>query len=201
MQNDLEHIYECGVQRIFRHFGLPCPTLEQYRSEVTADFMNSFYYPHGIPSYITAEDLDVIANIGFEERGRPPDLFDDAKEVIGELYSRDYTLVVVSGYQHEELIAALEHHGLTDLFASVQGSVRDKPVAFAKLMGQFGLAGREIAAIGDTTEDAEASAAIGAVPFICPRGFHPYDRLAPLQKEIPQLVMVQNLRELLPYFP
>ncbi|MFA6603926.1 MAG: HAD family hydrolase [Patescibacteria group bacterium] len=201
LQNDLGHIYECGVQRIFRHFKLPCPSLDDYRNEVTADFMTSFYWPRGIPAEISAADLNAIMSEGFKAKGVPAGVFADALGTMRKLRRRGYPLVLVSGYDSRKLAEAVARHGFTDLFEEVIGDARDKPAVFADLLRKRGLSGSAAAVVGDTIEDAAAAAAIGAVPFICPRGFHAIERILPLLIVVPNLVIVDDLRHLLPFFP
>ena len=201
LQDDVRHIYECGVQRIFRHFNLPCPSLDDYRNEVTADFMASFYWPRGIPGEVSAADLNAIMGEGFKAKGAPAGVFADALETMVEIRRRGYPLVLVSGYDGRKLAEAVARHGFTDLFEAVIGDVRDKPAVFAGVVTERGLSGRSAAVVGDTAEDASAAAAIGAVPFICPRGFHPRERITALSGEVPELVVVDDLKQILPFFP
>ncbi len=201
LQDDLHHIYECGVQRIFRHFGLPCPTVDEYRHEVAADFMTSFYWPHGIPKDTTAGDLNAIMAEGFKEKGTPPGLFPDAVRVVRTLEARGYALVVASGYATAKLDAAIERSGLGPCFQHVIGDVRDKSAAFADLMAKIGTDKERTAVVGDTDEDVLGAAAVGATPFICPRGFHPLERIEATRTATPALVIIDTLDDLLHHLP
>jgi phosphoglycolate phosphatase len=201
LQDDLHHIYECGVQRIFRHFGLPCPTVEEFRHEVAADFMGSFYWPHGVPRDATAADLNAIMAEGFKEKGAPPGLFPDAVEFVETLASRGYLLVVASGYATAKLDAAVERSGLRSHFPRVVGDVRDKPAAFADLMESSGADHTETVVVGDTVEDIEGAKAVGAMPLVCTRGFHPRDRLAKALEGVPYFAICDTLTDLLRYLP
>ena len=195
IQDDLHHIYECGVQRIFRHFGLPCPDIDRYRDEVTADFM-IFYRAHGIPAAVTADDLNAIMAEGFKEKGTPPPLFPDAAETVRELAFRGYRLAVVSGYATPKLRAAVDRSGLGHLFERVIGDVRDKPAA---LTSCFDPTERPavLAKLGDTVEDLVAAHKIGATPYICPRGFHTRERIESHRHEAPSLVVIETLTDVL----
>lgn len=201
LQDDLHHIYECGVQRIFRHFGLPCPTLDEYRHEVAADFMSSFYWPRGIPADKTAEDLNAIMAEGFKEKGAPPGMFPDALMTVEALHDRGYPLVLASGYDSSKLGAAVDRNGFRRYFPRVIGNVLDKPKVFAELIAEAGVTGDAVAVIGDTVEDVKGAVAVGATPFICPRGFHPIERIEETRADAPSLVIVDSLADLLPRFP
>ncbi len=200
LQDDLHHIYECGVQRIFRHFGLACPTLEQYRHEVTADFM-VFYRDHGVPADVTAQDLNAIMGEGFKEKGRPADLFPDAAPVVTALRGRGYPLALASGYDSSKLAAAVARGGLAQAFFRVDGDVRDKAATFASIIAEAGATPDRTAVIGDTVEDVLGASAVGATPYICTRGFHPVERIEATRGDAPSLVIVGSLDELLPRFP
>ncbi len=201
LQDDLHDIYECGVQRIFRHFALPCPTLEEYRQEVDADFMGSFYWPRGIPKDVTSQDLNAIMFEGFREKGSPPGLFPDAAQFVQALASRGRVLAVASGYAQAKLDAAVKRSGFGDIFFRVDGDVRDKAEAILSIIDQAGVAGEECAVIGDTIEDILGAAAVGATAFICTRGFHPAERLETTRPHAPNLVLRDSLLAFLPYFP
>lgn len=200
LQDDLHHIYECGVERIFRHFGQPCPTLEQYRNEVTADFM-VFYRDHGVPAGVTAQDLNAIMGEGFKEKGRPADLFPDAVPTVAAFGARGYRLALASGYDASKLAAAVARGGLAQAFFRVDGDVRDKTGAFASIIAEAGASAARTAVIGDTVEDVQGAVGVGATPYICTRGFHPAERIEATRAAAPSLVIVGSLDELHPYFP
>jgi phosphoglycolate phosphatase-like HAD superfamily hydrolase len=153
LQDDMHHIYECGVQRIFRHFSLPCPTLDEYRHEVTADFMGSLYWPRGVPKDVSAADLNAIMAEGFKEKGTPPPLFPDAHRVVLTLAIRRYGLAVASGYATAKLDAAVARSGFAHCLFKVIGDVRDKAATFAEIMDLAGATAAQTAVIGDTDED------------------------------------------------
>lgn len=201
IQDDAHYLYECGAQRIFRHYGVPCPSFDDFRRQVKADFMASFYWPNGIPRDATAADLNRIMDEGFKEKGRPADLFPDAVEAVRELQSRGYRQVVLSGFEQAKLTAAVARAGLVGCFDLIQGDVRDKPAAIARLMERKRLTGPQVAAVGDTAEDALAAAAVGGTAFIIPRGFHLRESIEALQDKQPSIVIVESLANLLQHLP
>lgn len=201
LQDDLHHIYECGVQRIFRHYGLPCPSVEEYRHEVTADFMSSFYWPRGVPAEVTKADLNAIMAEGFKEKGTPPGLFPDAISFVETLAGRGYMLVVASGYATAKLDAAVSRSGLGKHFLRVVGDVLDKAAEFADLMEMSGVGHEETVVVGDTDEDVLGARKVGATPLICTRGFHPVSRIMTALDGAPKYMVAPTLTDLLSCLP
>ena len=197
LQDDLHYIYECGPQRIFRQFGLPCPTIDEYRNEVSGDFMKSFYWPRGIPAHVTAEDLNAIMKQAMKERGEPAKLFPDAAAAVRGVWHAGCRSVLVSAYDAAKLAEGVARHGLTPYFDEVIGDVRDKAAVFRGVMARHGVTPGSAAAVGDMVEDAVAAAAAGATPFICPRGFHGPERIAAARGQVPEIVVIDSLSDLL----
>ncbi len=197
LQDDLRYIYECGPQRIFAEFGLPCPSLDQYRNEVSADFMNSFYWPHGIPREVTDKDLDAIMKKAMKEPGRrPARLFPDALVALEAVAASGCQTVLVSAYDSAKLAEGVARHGLTRFFTRVRSEIRDKAPEFIRLMDEFGAAPGRTCAVGDQVEDAVASAKAGITPFICPRGFHNRGRIESACRDCGSLVIIDDLAAL-----
>lgn len=174
VQDDMHHIYECGVERIFRHFRLPCPSLDTYRHEVTHDFM-IFYHAHGIPKGVTADDLNAIMREGFKEKGVPPAVFGDAHQTVVSIRAHGYDIAVVSGYAQAKLDAAIERNGMTTLFSHVVGDVRDKNSEYSKIVAARSPS--RVIGIGDSIDDAFATLHVGGRAYLCSRGFPPEDKL------------------------
>src|SRR3989338_3909894 len=55
-----------NVKEIFGTYGLPCPTLEQFREEITAGF-SEFYYHHGFSRSTTPDELNAIRTKFYKE--------------------------------------------------------------------------------------------------------------------------------------
>lgn len=200
LQDDLHYIYECGPRRIFEKFGLPCPGIDEYRNQVSADFMKTFYWPHGIPPQVTAEDLNAIMKQAMKERGEPARLFPDALDAVRAVSSAGCRCALVSAYDSAKLNEALARHGLTPFFERIVGDARDKAADFRRLMDVFGAGPEETAAVGDMVEDAEASGRAGVTPFICPRGFHTRERIEAVRSAQPAVIIIDTLADLAAYF-
>ena len=195
LQDDLHHIYECGVERIFRQFKLPCPDMDAYRDQVTADFMSSFYWPNGIPKEVTADDLNMIMRQGFKEKGAPPELFPEAKTALHRLAATGQEIAVVSAYDQPKLIEAIHRNSLSGIIGEVRGDVTFKPPVFLEVMKAYGRAAQDTVCIGDTVEDALAADEVGALPVVYPFGFHPMDKLKAARAKAAKMIIVNSLLE------
>lgn len=194
LQDDLHHIYECGVRRIFAHFGLPCPTLDEYRNEVSANFM-PFYHAHGIPTDVGRDDLNAIMAEGFKEKGRPADLFPDAADVVRMLHEWGFELMVVSGYAQEKLDAAVSRSGLGPFFSRVIGDVSAKEPVYEECVRISGAG--HVVGVGDTVEDALAARSVGGTAFLCHRGFHTKERLSAETADLEEVYLIDALSDVI----
>lgn len=199
--NDCPLLYEHGVCVIFRHYGLPSPTLEEYRNGVTSNFM-PFYEKHGVVG-ATAEELNRIMIEGLVRAGVEPPLFPDTRGTLEILYrSRaNRVLAIISGYQKGRLTKALVAHDIARFFHEVHGDARDKVPFIHDLMTRYGISPERTVYVGDTADDAIAAHAAGVTPYICPRGFHGRERIEAVRSAVPTLVIIETLSELLALLP
>lgn len=192
--DDLHLLHTHGVTPIFIHYGLRVPTVDEYREHIDPQFMR-FYRRFGIPEAATPDDLNGIMHASMKAAGAEARLFDDADRVIRELMERGHTHTLVSTYGQQKIDAAIARHGMQDVFAAVRTGIKDKADAFAALMREFGFRPEQTAVIGDMADDAVAAHAVGATPFICPRGIHSRSRIE--EADVPTLVMIETLEDLL----
>lgn len=200
LQDDLVMVYENGVQAIFEHYGVPCPTLEEYRNEVIADWVR-FYHDRGIPAAATKDDLNAIMRQKFDERVVHAPLFSDAAATVRELAVRGYDQAVVSGYDQALLDEAVKRSGFGYLLTSVEGNVRDKAGVFRNICGRTRayFADVRIVAVGDVVDDALAAAATDNLQaYLCPRGFHSEDRI---RRSGAVCTVIPTLADLLRFLP
>lgn len=195
LQNDATHIYEGCVQRIFQHFGLPCPPFETYRRELAHNYME-FYQRHGVPRHVTNEELNGIFRRGVQESGCRPDLFPDARETLRKTAATVEKQHIVSGCPEDILKEEITHHDLTHFFSHIVGDACNKTEIFARLMEEHQVSGAETLVIGDFSHDAFAARATGAKAILCTRGFHSREYLESLGSELDGVLLVESLREI-----
>ncbi|MEK7516730.1 MAG: HAD hydrolase-like protein [Patescibacteria group bacterium] len=199
--DDCRILYQYGVCPIFEHYGLPAPILDEWRNEVSSNFM-PFYEKYGVVG-ATAEELNRIMVEGLVRVGVEPPLFPDTRGMIEVLYrsGANHVLAIVSGYQKAALSQALLTHDIARFFHEVHGNVRDKAPLIRDFMARYGIPPERTVYIGDTADDAIAAHAAGVTPYICPRGFHGKERIEAIRSVVPTLVVIETLSELLTRLP
>lgn len=195
LQNDATHIYEGCVQRIFRHFHLPCPSFEVYRSEIAHNYME-FYQRYGVPPHVTNDELNSIFRSGVEERGNHPPLFPDVRVTLQKAADLVEKQHLVSGCTEDILKKELAHHNLTHFFSSIVGDACNKADVFQQLMKEHQVHGEETMVIGDFSHDAFAAKAAGAHAILCTRGFHSRPYLESLGHALNGVTLVDSLQEI-----
>ncbi|WP_305784918.1 HAD family hydrolase [Symbioplanes lichenis] len=86
------------------------------------------------------------------------------------------TQSLLSMWFHDELIPAVESRGLAGVFARVDGRPTEvdgglKAGHLARHLGQLGIPGSQCVLIGDSVDDADAAASVGAAAVLYTGGF------------------------------
>ena len=195
LQDDVALYYEYSVRRIFARLGLPCPSIEEYRAEVSAADYMQFFWARGIPKAMSGDELyDIVYQDMTRDDARAP-LFPDVAQML-QTIGRGRSLVRVSSMNAPNLDATVDRHGVRQHFARVYGGVRDKRAAFANACLDLCIPFERACAIGDMADDARAAHAAGIPSILCPRGHHSRARLEGVRTEIPGLVIVETLEEI-----
>ena len=133
--NDLPLVYE-SVKLIFSTFGLPAPTLREYREEMSQEWVN-FYLNHGIPPGDSVEELKKTLN-GirkgyFESHWDSVELHSDAIESLSLFKARGMKVLLVTGEVEEVVERRLQQFNLTQFFDGVFGGAYRKNEILARL--------------------------------------------------------------------
>ena len=108
-------------------------------------------------------------------------MFDGATQALVELDQRGYLLGMATGKSRRGADAVLAHHGLVELFVSVQTGDRHPskphPGMLEQVMSETGSRAAETILIGDTTFDMAMARAAGVRPIAVAWGYHPIDAL------------------------
>lgn len=161
-----------SVEEIFKTYGLNPPTIEQYRDEIVADFMQ-FYRKYGIPGKATKEDLNKIRKRVLEEHWNEVKLHDGAIAMIEELKKLGLRIGIVSGEVPEILDKRLETFGIRHLFDSVKGGAWGyKEQALTETLKEFNLTPKEAFYLDDTFDGIGAAKSTGLATFGWTKGYH-----------------------------
>ena len=194
--DDVPHRFEHGPCAIFRHFGLPLPTLEDYSHNISSDFM-VWYYARGIPNSgdkkADGDMLNAIMRSNMATAEIPP-LFPETKLFLDSLHELGVTQTLVSAMEENEFHRQLDHHHLRGHFAQVHGGIRGKAPIFRKLLGAFQVKPEEAIGVTDMMSDARELHEVGVKPIIVPRGY-----ITPDPTSVPTLMVARDLHEALAY--
>jgi phosphoglycolate phosphatase-like HAD superfamily hydrolase len=193
LQNDTRYLYDHGVKAVFARWGVPCPDFDTFRDQVSTSYMESFYWPNGIPRSVTPEEADVVFKRSLVECGVEPPLFDGAREVLHFLKNSGHHLCLVSAHVPEAFAKEFGRHGLEGVFEAMMAGVRDKPAAFRQLMVDCGVPSSRTFCIGDNVGDARAANAVEAIAIAVPNGVHTRERFE--RSENVAFVMLDSIEQ------
>lgn len=170
------HICYLGVTRIFEHFNLKPPSLEDYRNNVTSDIL-SFYHERGVPKNVTLADLNVIYKAVVEKNWERVDVARHIYEVIKRLRERGIKLAIITMENDEIMQRRLLQFGLLNKFDLVVSRVRNKAEVMKTAMENFGVKPNEAFYVGDTVSDVEEAKKAGVVSIAYTGGFNSREKL------------------------
>lgn len=172
--DDAEHRYLYGVCAIFEEYGIQAPTREQYKGEITSDWIK-FYYKHGIPrsEYGVEHDkqaLDTIMNDHLSRAPIPP-LFPETRGFLDTLAMQQHCKqVLVSALNTHEFHRQYHFHRLSHYFTETHAEILDKAPLFDEIRRRLNALPEETIGVTDTMSDVKALTAAGIDSIIVPRG-------------------------------
>jgi len=184
---DDHHVAYGSVQEISKIYGIPCPTLEQYREEISADYME-FYYNHGLPRTITPVELNTIRNKFYKTNGESAQIRSDVWTTLHHLaYFKIYTAIVSAETEtnlFRQLIRANNLQRSFDFIKAESWGHRGKEEALLRVAEIFGEESQRILYIDDSVDGLTSAKNIGMVPiaFTNPTGYHSRHRLMQVTK-------------------
>lgn len=177
--NDCEWIFE-GIQEIFKHFGKPIPHIDEYRDEISNDYL-PFYRKRGIEA--SRETLNEIMN-GKLRTMRPPQLFPDTRSTLKFFNMKGIALALITLRDIEALKQDLELHRLLSAFDSVRGDATEKHKVLEGLMRTFHVAPEEVVFVSDTASDIAAGKLAGVCTVAITHGFNSRKKLVSVKPDI-----------------
>lgn len=179
--NDL-HVAYGSVWEIFRTYGIPCPTLEQYREEITANYME-FYYDYGIPRTATDDDLNAIRNKFYKTNGGNASIRLDVEKTLLRLAILDIDVAIVSAESSINLYRQLTRAGnlqrFFDFIKPEAWGEKGKEQALLQIAEIFDINPSEIVYVDDSVDGLNSAKNLGVIPvaFTNRTGYHSEHRL------------------------
>jgi phosphoglycolate phosphatase-like HAD superfamily hydrolase len=99
---------------IFRHYGLEPPKLDDYRDNITPDFMQ-FYWDRGIPLYVTARELNHVRMECCKEEWTSVRLQPGAKELLKHCHELGFSIFLATADTYENAAQHLQELGVREL--------------------------------------------------------------------------------------
>lgn len=189
--NDLPVVYK-SVVAIFRHYGLEPPTLEQYRREITADYMK-FYHKHGIPARVTGSDLKKIRVRVFREYWAKVKLRRDVFPLIRGLRRIKIKTTIVSAEYPSVLAERLAQFKIVSLLDCARAGAWPKDKALREMISRFNLKPDAAFYVDDTFDGIKSAKSVGLTTFGFTKGYNSRRRI---QAAKPDFV-VNSLKEVL----
>ena len=181
--DDLDIVYGSVVE-IFRRYGLPAPTLEQYRNEIEADFMK-FYYEHGMHQHVTGNDLNAIRKQFLLSHPAQPKLRPDALKLFALCQELKIPMGIVSASKMDLLMAQLKQFEILNFFDDIQGSAFDKEKALVGVLDQFGVPAEEVFYLDDSVDGLTAAKNLGITTIGVTNGYYTKERIMGVRPDYP----------------
>ena len=177
--NDLSLVVD-ATNAVFASLGRPVVSAEEHRVHFRRPI--SDYYAEVLGRAVDAEEfgrLDKIFHDAYRTGLTTCELADDA---ISAMRAWPGTQSLLSMWFHEELVPAVETYGLTGLLNRVDGlrtavGGDRKGVYLARHLAELGIDGSAAVLVGDSIDDADAAASVGAHCVLYSGGFTDPDRL------------------------
>jgi len=185
--DDLHVAYE-SVQEIFRIYDISCPTLEQFREEISADFME-FYFQHGFlrPTYKNelkglVDDLQTIRRSFYRANEGNARIRPDVSRMVSWLLVRGFYVAIVGAERRTTLHGYLVKDGLQRRFDCVISEAWGdgaKKKALLEVGEIFKVFSEDICYVDDTVDGlfAARDARVVPVAFTNHTGYHSKERL------------------------
>ena len=127
---------------------VPPPSLDEYRNEITSDFMN-FYWAHGMPRTFTGDMFNAIRTPWYEQHSGSIALNKGARELLSVCKTLGMKNAIVSA-SPEDIEPYLDRYNVRDLFDKIRIRAWPKDGAFRETLDFFGIAPSEAFYLDDT---------------------------------------------------
>lgn len=173
--NDFEIILR-STNDSFSDHGLPPITADQYRTQIKMP-IRSFYEDilgHA-PTDEQWEAMDATFHKYYVAYEREARLSDGLPDLFLDWAGRGHSQSLLSMYHDDKLVPVVEHHGITQHFALVQGTTPPRPARKAEHLAdhlrRLDADPSRVVLIGDSPDDAAAARSVGARVILYSGGF------------------------------
>ncbi len=185
-----------SVLEIFGRYGIPPPSIDTYRAEITTRFMD-FYRAHGIPKTATPYDLNAIRKEYFAIHGYQADLHVNAKETLMLCKVLGMQVAIVSAEIADVLEQRVRDFELTPFIDHIAGSAYDKEQALIAALDRFGVPAEEAFYLDDTFDGLMAARNVGIITFGFCGGYGTRDRIRAAKPDFPDIATHNDMGRIL----
>lgn len=176
------HLAYGSVEHIFSLLGLRCPTHDQFRNEIGANFMEDFYWRHGVPKSVSADDLNVVRRLYYQVRKGRARYRPDFAPLVQDLKRRKIHVAMCSAEVPEVLHAFLQEAGYLNLIGKdmVRGGASPSKAPFLKALAEeLNIPPHRAVYVDDTDDGIRAGKEAGlmTIGFTHPTGYNSSQRI------------------------
>ena len=166
---------------IFRHFGLPPISFQEFQDEFTADYY-AYYEKKGIPKSRHRE-VDEVWYASFTKRQKGIPLTSGAAETVRGITEKGISLGIVSNSMSARIHEEMHAHGIHAHFKTIVSfaevpELKPSPASIKHALSLLKAAPAETLYVGDMAEDVMAGKRAGCVTAAISGGMHSRERLA-----------------------
>lgn len=192
--DDLSVVYESIVE-IFKAYKLPAPTLEQYRNEIETDFMK-FYYDHGTPKEVTADDLNAIRKAYLIIHGQKAHLRPEAKELLFLCQKLKMSTAIVSGEREDMLLEKLKQLKISPFFNVVRSNSWEKEKVLVEVLDQLIVPAEKAFYLDDSVDGLQSAKNLGIVTIGFTAGYCPETKILGVKPDF-QIDSLEKVMEII----
>ncbi len=173
--NDLKVVYE-SVRCIFEAYKLPPPTLREYQTEMSQEWMK-FYTRHGIPEETEPKDLNKIRRAYLETHWDDVTLHEGLIEFLQLLKEEQMKSFLVTGEIQEVVERRLQQFYISDLFDKVVAGAYRKAEILKAMLEEFNLLPEETLYVDDDPFGILSAKELGLVTIGMTHGYASTERI------------------------
>jgi phosphoglycolate phosphatase len=190
--NDEIHTSYAANMLLFKKFGGPLLTFEQYKEEFELPYMNWYnkYFPNIEQKKVNDAYIEALNYVP------KPNCFPWAERLLTDLRTKGDTMAILSALQSVTLRQLIKEHRMEHYFLKVIGGIQDKRHAIKDLLAECNFVPEETVFVGDMVHDVDAGKVAGITTFAVTWG---YDSRTKLMKANPDKIVddISELRSLL----